>query len=91
MAQGSSGRNAPALVSRRKTLLLFLPVLASSLLPAGWDELLKYLPSNAADAFTSIGQATGTLLTPGIGAAVFTAWIAVAMVGAAWAVLRRDA
>jgi hypothetical protein len=36
-------------------------------------------------------MATGTMLTPGIGAAVFTAWIAIAIAGAAWALLRRDA
>jgi len=71
--------------------VLFLPALASALLPAGWDGVLKYLPSNAADAFTSLGQATGSMLTPGIGAVVFTAWIAIAIAGAAWAVLRRDA
>ena len=63
--------------------VLFLPVLASVLLPAGWDQVLRYLPSNAANAFTSIGQGTGTSLTPGIGAAVFTAWIAIAIVSAA--------
>jgi len=71
--------------------VLFLPALASAILPAGWDGVLKYLPSNAADAFTSLGQATSSSLTPVVGAVVFTAWIIVAVAGAAWAVLRRDA
>ena len=71
--------------------VLFLPALASALLPAGWDEVLKYLPSNAADAFTGMGQATGSVLTPGVGAGVFTAWIAIAIAGAAWAFVRKDA
>jgi ABC-type transport system involved in multi-copper enzyme maturation permease subunit len=71
--------------------ILFLPTLASALLPSSWDEVLKYLPSNAENAFTSIGETTGTMLTPGIGAAVFTAWIVIAIAGAAWAMLGRDA
>ena len=71
--------------------VIFLPALATALLPSSWDEVLKYLPSNAANAFTGNGQLGGALLTPGIGFAVFTAWIVLAIVGAAVVVVRRDA
>jgi ABC-type transport system involved in multi-copper enzyme maturation permease subunit len=53
--------------------------------------LLKYLPSNAATAFTGSSQVGATLLTPGTGLLVFTAWIVLAIVGAAIVLIRRDA
>jgi ABC-type transport system involved in multi-copper enzyme maturation permease subunit len=71
--------------------VIFLPALASALLPSSWDELLKYLPSNAATAFTGSSQVGATLLTPGTGLLVFTAWIVLAIVGAAIVLIRRDA
>lgn len=55
--------------------VIFLPAVASALLPASWDEVLKYLPSDAANAFTGTDQTGGTLLTPGTGLIVFSAWI----------------
>jgi ABC-type transport system involved in multi-copper enzyme maturation permease subunit len=70
--------------------VLFIPALASALLPDSWDGALKYLPSNAGQAFTSINPGD-TLLSPGIGAAVFAAWVLIAVVGAAVALKRRDA
>lgn len=71
--------------------VIFLPALASALLPSSWDEVLKYLPSNAATAFTGSSQVGATLLTPGTGMLVFTGWIVLAIIGAAAALTRRDA
>lgn len=71
--------------------VIFIPALATALLPDSWDEVLKYLPSNAGAAFTTASQVGGILLEPGIGAMVFAAWIVIAIAGAAWAILRRDA
>ncbi|MEI6374644.1 MAG: ABC transporter permease [Actinomycetes bacterium] len=71
--------------------VIFLPALASALLPDSWDEVLKYLPSNSATAFTGSSQTGATLLTPGTGLIVFTAWIVLAIVGAAVVLTRRDA
>ena len=34
--------------------VLFVPILASALLPDSWDGVLKYLPSNAGQAFTAL-------------------------------------
>lgn len=71
--------------------VIFLPALASALLPSSWDEILKYLPSNSATAFTGSSQVGATLLTPGTGFLVFTGWIVLAIVGAAIVLTRRDA
>lgn len=70
--------------------VLFLPTLASALLPDSWDAVLKYLPSNAATAFTSLTSQADSL---GIGAGfwVFTAWVIAAVAAAAVALVRRDA
>jgi ABC-2 type transport system permease protein len=70
--------------------VLFVPTLASALLPDSWDGVLKYLPSNAGQAFTSLSPGD-SLLNPGAGMAVFAAWVVAAIVGAALALKRRDA
>ena len=70
--------------------VLFVPTLASALLPDSWDGVLKYLPSNAGQAFTSLNPGD-TLLSPGAGMAVFAGWVVLAIVGAAIALKRRDA
>ncbi len=70
--------------------VLFVPTLASALLPDSWDGVLKYLPSNAGQAFTSLNPGD-TLLDPGAGMAVFAGWVVLAIVGAAVALKRRDA
>lgn len=71
--------------------VIFLPALASALLPDSWDGVLKYLPSNSATAFTGGSETGATLLTPGTGLMVFTAWIVLAIVGSAIVLTRRDA
>lgn len=70
--------------------VLFLPALASALLPDSWDGILKYLPSNAGQAFTSLNP-SDTLLSSDAGMAVFAAWVLFAILGAAIALKRRDA
>ena len=43
--------------NRRASLIggvIFLPTLASALLPQSWDGVFKYLPSNAAKSFTEV-------------------------------------
>jgi ABC-2 type transport system permease protein len=70
--------------------VLFVPTLASALLPDSWDGVLKYLPSNAGQAFTAMNPGD-TLLSPGAGMAVFAGWVGLAIAGAALALKRRDA
>lgn len=71
-------------------IIMFLPQLASMLLPKGWEAVLDYLPSNAASAFTSVVP-QDDLLSPVAGVVVFCAWIALAVAGAAFALRTRDA
>lgn len=90
LALGILLRNTAAAIGTVIGAVLFLPTLATALLPDSWSEVLKYLPSNAADAFASTTSSSDTL-SSGAGFVVFTAWIALAIAAAATALLRRDA
>ena len=90
LALGMLLRSTAGAISALLAGVLVLPTLAGALLPESWDELLKYLPSNAGSAFTSTVPAD-SLLGAGTGALVFGAWIVVALAGAAVALTRRDA
>ena len=70
--------------------ILFVPTLASALLPSSWDSVLKYLPSNAGMSFTSVAT-DSSMLTYGAGLAVFIAWVVLAVGGALGSLTRRDA
>jgi ABC-2 type transport system permease protein len=69
--------------------LLFLPTLATALLPQSWDTVLKYLPSNAGDSFTSLTSSPG-MLSAGWGALVFAGWVVLSLVVSAVMLRRRD-
>lgn len=70
--------------------LLVLPRLAGALLPVGWAPALKYLPSSAAAAFTTVERAGTDVLSSGAGAAVLVVWVLAVVGGAVWAISRRD-
>jgi ABC-2 type transport system permease protein len=70
--------------------ILFVPTLATVLLPDSWDSVLKYLPSNAGMAYTSL-HASSSLLTYWGGVAVFLVWVVAAIGAAVWSFMRRDA
>ncbi len=70
--------------------VLFLPTIASSMLPSSREEVLTYLPSNAESSFTSVTAPDG-MLTAGTGALVFAARVVLAVIGAAMGIKRRDA
>lgn len=91
LALGIMLRSTAAAIGVVLGAVLFIPTLASALLPDSWDGVLKYLPSNAAQAFTSLSDSGGSLLSPGAGMAVFAGWIVLSVVGAAIALARRDA
>ena len=90
LALGMLLRSTAGAISALLAGVLVLPTLAGALLPEAWDGLLKYLPSNAASAFTSTVP-TESLLGAGTGALVFVAWIVVGLAAAAAALTRRDA
>lgn len=68
--------------------IMVIPGLAGALLPDSWDEVLKYLPEQAASSFTSL-DSSGTL-SGTAGALALTGWVAAALIGAIVAITRRD-
>ncbi len=90
LALGLLLRSTAGAISALLAGVLVLPTLAGALLPEAWDGLLKYLPSNAASAFTSTVP-TESMLSAGTGAVVFAGWIVVGFAAAAMALSRRDA
>jgi ABC-2 type transport system permease protein len=90
LAVGALLRNTAAAISIVVATLFLVPGLFQ-LLPASWNEnVAPYLPSNAANAFTSVQAAEPTLST-GAGFAVFAGYVLVLLAGAAVALRRRDA
>jgi ABC-2 type transport system permease protein len=88
---GATLRSSAAAISTLVATLLILPGLAGILLPATWrDNVLKFLPSNAGEAFTQVKQAP-EFLTPAQGLAVFIGWIALALGSAAISLRHRPA
>ncbi len=89
LAAGTLLRSTAAAVSVLFTLVFLLPGLGGLLLPVSWQEdVLLYLPSNAASSFTSVAPGP-ELLSTGTGALVFTAWVVVPLLLAAVALERR--
>ena len=82
-------RSAAASIGTLIGGVLILPGIAGALLPASWSEILKYLPTNAADSFTSITP-PATELSAGAGAVVLLAWVVLALGAASVAIRRRD-
>jgi ABC-2 type transport system permease protein len=90
LALGALMRNTAAAISTLVGLVFLVPGLGSLVLPASWrDDVLKFLPSNASDAFAAITPAAN-LLGAGAGAAVFAAWVVVPLLAAALLLRRRD-
>jgi hypothetical protein len=71
--------------------ILFIPALLGALLPSSWTKILKYLPSNAGDAFLQPNAISINSLSPSKGGLVFALWILAAILGASYSLLRRDA
>jgi ABC-2 type transport system permease protein len=70
--------------------VMIVPTLAGVLLPSSWDALLKYLPSSAGAAFTTVQGAGTEVLAAGAGTAVLAAWVIATLAGAIVSITRRD-
>ncbi len=89
LAAGTLLRGTAVAISALFGLVFLLPGLGSLLLPASWqDNVLLYLPSNAASAFTTVAPGP-ELLSAGTGAIVFAAWVVVPLIAAAVTLKRR--
>lgn len=90
VALGALVRSTAGGVAALVGILLILPGL-SSLLPTSWhDAITPYLPSNAGSAVYALHQSAHSL-SPGAGLAVFAGWVALALAGAAYRLVRTDA
>lgn len=90
IALGALLRNTAGAIATLFGLLLVLPVLGA-VLPSTWSRhVTPYLPSNAGQAVMTV-RLGPTSLSPWAGFGVFCAYAAVAMVGAALLLRRRDA
>ncbi len=88
---GTVLRSAAAAISTLVTGLLILPGLGGLLLPSSWrDNVLQFLPSNAAEAFMHVNP-PAELLSPGAGFLVFLSWVIAALAAAAVVLQRRPA
>ncbi|MGW1619195.1 ABC transporter permease [Streptomyces sp. NPDC002172] len=89
VALGVLLRNSAGAIASLVGILLILPGLAS-LLPDSWyDTLSPYFPSNAGQAVYALHQSSDAL-SPGAGIAVFAGWVALALAGAAYRLVRTD-
>jgi ABC-type transport system involved in multi-copper enzyme maturation permease subunit len=87
---GAIVRQAASAIGIIVVLLFLAPQLAGFLLPASaQNTFLKYLPSNAGEAFTTVDP-SATLLSPLMGAVVLTGWVAGTLGIAAVLLKRRD-
>lgn len=90
VALGVLLRSSAGAIAALVGVLLILPGLAS-LLPDSWyDTLSPYFPSNAGSAVYALHESSDAL-SPGAGLAVFAGWVALALAGAAYRLVRSDA
>ena len=88
---GTIVRQAASAIGIIFVLLLLAPQLLGFLLPTSAQEtFLKFLPSNAGDAVTTLGSSPD-LLSPLMGGLVLSAWVAGFLAIAAVLLKRRDA
>jgi ABC-type transport system involved in multi-copper enzyme maturation permease subunit len=70
--------------------MTLLPVLLNVLPSSLADNISLYLPGNAGDSIFALTH-DSTSLSPGAGLAVFAGWTALAVILAAYRLLRKDA
>jgi len=87
---GALIRKTAGAISAVVGLIFVVPAL-SNLLPSSMDAVHKFLPSNAGQAIIDGSTNGGTSLSPWVGMGVFFLYAIVALVAAAFALVRRDA
>ncbi|MFJ5262099.1 ABC transporter permease [Streptomyces sp. NPDC088387] len=87
---GMAIRSSAGAIATLVGILLILPGLASLLPDSLYDTLSPYFPSTAGQAVYALEQSADTL-SPGAGLAVFAGWVALALAGAAYRLVRTDA
>ncbi|MDF3144193.1 MULTISPECIES: ABC transporter permease [unclassified Streptomyces] len=90
VALGMLLRSSAGAIAALVGILLILPGLATLLPDSVYDNINPYFPSNAGSAVYALHQSSGSL-SPGEGLAVFAGWVALALAGAAFRLIRTDA
>ena len=88
VALGTLTRSVGSGIGVLVALFLVVPGLGSVLLPDGAQDLLDYLPSQAAASFMAVDPAGGLSVTAGT--VVFIAWVVGAIAAAWFRLVRRD-
>jgi hypothetical protein len=91
LAFGMLLRSVASSISALIAGILIVPNIAGALLPDTWDQLLQYLPSQAAASFTAVGSSGAATLGAAAGALVLAGWVIVPLAGAIISITRRDA
>ncbi|MEV6174011.1 ABC transporter permease [Streptomyces sp. NPDC051954] len=89
VALGVLIRSSAGAIAALVGILLILPGLASLLPDSLYDTLSPYFPSNAGSAVYTLHESSDAL-SPGAGLAVFAGWVALALAGAAFRLVRTD-
>lgn len=89
VALGMMIRSSAGAIATLVGILLILPGLASLLPDSLYDTLSPYFPSTAGEAVYALEQSSDAL-SPGAGLAVFAGWVALALAGAAYRLVRTD-
>ncbi len=90
VALGMLIRSSAGAIAVLVGVLLIVPGL-TQLLPKSWaSDINRYLPSNAGQAMMSLHQSANSL-SPWAGLAVLAGWVALALAGAAYRLVRTDA
>lgn len=89
MGLGALMRSTPGAITTLFGVMFLLAMVAALLIPDSWSDLVQYLPSEAADSFTALTQAEGTL-SPWAGLAVFAGYVVAVIGAAAWRIKRSD-
>ena len=87
---GALMRSTPAAITTLFGVMFLLGGIASLLIPDSWGDAPRYLPSNAAAAFTAVTRG-GDMLEPWLALAVFLGYVVAVIGGAAWRLKRSDA
>lgn len=90
VALGVLIRSSAGAIAALVGILLILPGLASLLPDSLYDNINPYFPSNAGSAVYALHQSSDAL-SSGAGLAVFAGWVALALAGASYRLLRTDA
>ncbi|MDA1362135.1 hypothetical protein O1R50_21090 [Glycomyces luteolus] len=86
---GALMRSTPGAITTLFGVMFLLSGIAALLIPDSWSDVVQYLPSNAAGAFTAVAQGDNDL-APWAGLSVFLGYVVALIGAAAWQLKRSD-